>query len=41
MRSDREIRVRVEKRRKNNTVEGEVLRPQLGYTPRRNHHLKP
>jgi len=41
MRSDREIRGRMEKRRKNNTVEGEDLRPQLGYTLRRNHHLTP
>jgi len=41
MRSDREIRGRVEKRRKSNIVEGEDLRSRLDYTPRRNHHPTP
>jgi len=41
MRSNREIRGRMKKRRKSNTVKGEDLCSRLGYTPRRNHHPTP
>jgi len=41
VRSSKEIRGRIEKGRKSDTVEREDLHSQLSYTPRRNHHPTP